>query len=72
MKRIFLPVMALAAALLLSWTGWAPSWTRGSAAVGRSAPDFPTRDPNLWINSTPLSIGELKGQVVVIDVWTYG
>ena len=38
----------------------------------QAAPDFPTQDPGLWINSTPLSIAELKGQVVLIDVWTYG
>jgi thiol-disulfide isomerase/thioredoxin len=24
-----------------------------------------------WINSEPLSIGELKGKVVLIDFWTY-
>ncbi len=24
-----------------------------------------------WINSTPLTIGELKGKVVLIDFWTY-
>ena len=35
-------------------------------------PEFPTRDPQLWINSSPLSISDLKGQVVLIDVWTYG
>src|SRR5215813_13238453 len=70
MRRILLLVMAVVATLLFLWLGWAPSWTKGSGAVRRSAPDFPTRDPNLWINSTPLSIGELKGAVVVIDVWT--
>ena len=37
-----------------------------------AAPDFPTRDPQMWINSSPLSISELRGQVVLIDVWTYG
>ncbi len=35
-------------------------------------PDFPTRDPQMWINSSPLSISELRGRVVLIDVWTYG
>ena len=36
------------------------------------APDFPTRDPQMWINASPLSISELRGRVVLIDVWTYG
>lgn len=26
---------------------------------------------NLWINSAPLKIGELKGNVVLVDFWTY-
>lgn len=38
----------------------------------QAAPDFPTRNPQMWINSSPLSISELSGQVVLIDVWTYG
>jgi len=41
-------------------------------ARDRMAADFPTRHPQMWINSSPLSISELKGQVVLIDVWTYG
>lgn len=36
------------------------------------APDFPSRDPRMWINSAPLSASDLRGQVVLIDVWTYG
>jgi hypothetical protein len=45
----------------------------GSAEQGHQAiPDFPTRDPRLWINSSPLSISDLKGRVVLLDVWTYG
>ena len=70
MKRFLLLGMALVAVLFL-WRGRVP-WTEGSGPVDRPAPDFPTRDPGLWINSTPLSMGELKGQVVLIDVWTYG
>jgi hypothetical protein len=38
----------------------------------QAAPDFPTRDPHSWMNSAPLSISDLRGQVVLIDVWTYG
>jgi hypothetical protein len=45
----------------------------GSAEPGhQAAPDFPTRDPQLWINSSPLSMSGLRGQVILIDVWTYG
>jgi thiol-disulfide isomerase/thioredoxin len=38
-------------------------------ALGSLAPDFAGIDT--WINSEPLSITELKGQVVLIDFWTY-
>ncbi len=48
------------------------------AAVHKSAgslPDYgvaPTLHPDgAWINSTPLTLGELRGKVVLIDFWTY-
>ena len=33
------------------------------------APDF--RDIALWLNSEPLSLADLRGNVVLIDFWTY-
>ena len=73
MRRSILLVMLVMASLaaLLVWHGWASSGNAGEAA-GRPCPDFPTNDPNYWINSAPLSIAGMRGQVVVIDVWTYG
>ena len=57
----------------------APVPTRGEAslpcegasggAVGDCAPDF--QGITNWINSDPLSIEDLRGQVVLVDVWTY-
>jgi hypothetical protein len=41
-------------------------------AADRPAPEFPTSDPALWIQSPPLSMAGLRGRVVVIDVWTFG
>ncbi len=35
-------------------------------------PEFTQTDELAWINSKPLSIDELRGKVVLIDVWTYG
>ena len=48
-------------------------WSQGHSAGRRSraaAPNFVgiTR----WFNSAPLSIGELRGRVVLVDFWTYG
>ena len=39
--------------------------------------DAHTAAPNFigitrWFNSAPLSIGELRGRVVLVDFWTYG
>jgi len=36
------------------------------------APEFTHNGKQDWINSTPLSIKDLKGKVVLIDFWTFG
>lgn len=40
-----------------------------SAEVPRAAPDF--SGGGAWFNSPPLSIGELRGKVVLVNVWVY-
>jgi len=35
-------------------------------------PEFTQTDPAAWINSEPLSVEDLRGKVVLIDVWTFG
>jgi hypothetical protein len=65
-----MPVVALI--LGLSLTGGCLSSAGSVESRHQAAPDFPTRDPGMWINSAPLSISDLTGQVVLIDVWTYG
>jgi thiol-disulfide isomerase/thioredoxin len=37
----------------------------------RPAPPFPTRDAKRWIG-TPTTWQELRGRVVLLDVWTFG
>jgi hypothetical protein len=36
---------------------------------GKAAPDI-AGGP--WINSNPLTLGELKDRVVLVEFWTYG
>ncbi|MCP5276866.1 MAG: redoxin domain-containing protein [Thiobacillus sp.] len=36
------------------------------------APEFTARATADWINANPLSISDLKGKVVLLDVWTFG
>ena len=34
-----------------------------------TAPEF--RGITAWLNSAPLSMADLRGQVVLVDIWTY-
>jgi thiol-disulfide isomerase/thioredoxin len=43
--------------------------TRGSEPV--MAPEFPTTEPSHWVGA-PVTLGSLRGQVVLLDVWTFG
>jgi len=57
--------LALAAALALLAAPPSP----GQPRPGAPAPEI-TGAP--WINSAPLTIGALRGRVVLVDFWTYG
>ena len=35
-------------------------------------PEFTHNNPDDWINSDPLTRSDLRGKVVLIDVWTFG
>jgi thiol-disulfide isomerase/thioredoxin len=39
--------------------------------ISGMAPEFTHQQAEEWINSKPLSIKDLKGQVVLIDFWTF-
>ncbi len=36
-----------------------------------TAPEFPTQSRKHWVG-TPLSLRDLRGRVVLLDVWTFG
>jgi thiol-disulfide isomerase/thioredoxin len=68
---VLLPSSAIAGGAMMS--GNSPAMT-SAASVG-SAP-APMRMPSLdgatqWLNSAPLTAGDLRGKVVLIDFWTY-
>ncbi len=33
-------------------------------------PEFPNREAHAWINSEPLTVEDLKGKVLLLEVWT--
>lgn len=37
----------------------------------RPLPEFAHRNADQWINSTPLSIEDLRGKVLLVDIWTF-
>ena len=36
----------------------------------RALPEFPHATQEAWINSEPIRLADLKGQVVLIEIWT--
>ena len=58
-------VVSISAAILIT----AVCWPNKSLGVGTKAPEF--QDVANWINSQPLAMEELRGQVVLVDFWTY-
>lgn len=39
--------------------------------VNTTAPEFTHEDAGEWLNSPPLSLRNLRGQVVLVDFWTF-
>ena len=61
----------LTSALLV--LGAALSWSQqghGVKLVPTPMPEFTSHEPHDWINSAPLTLADLKGKVVLIEIWT--
>ena len=55
--------------LLAGAESWAaPGMTGGSA--GGAMPEFTATSKELWVNSKPLKRADLKGKVLLLEVWT--
>lgn len=44
------------------------AWTRASM-IGQRAPELTNE---VWINSAPLRLADLRGRVILLEFWTYG
>lgn len=67
-SSILLAAAFLSAASLLYYSQAAQAKTYAQPVA---APQFTQSHPGDWINSTPLKIEDLKGNVVLLDIWTY-
>ncbi len=45
-----------------------PPWAGGSM-IGKPAPELANE---VWINSRPLRLADLRGKVILLEFWTYG
>lgn len=44
----------------------------GQPILSQPMPEFGETSPDRWLNSKPLRVADLKGTVVLLDVWTFG
>lgn len=42
----------------------------GSSRDSTEMPEFTRKGPEAWFNSAPLSRADLKGKVVLLEIWT--
>ena len=66
-RRVLLAMLAVAAAAW--WAVPPPSVVGESLRIGAQAPEI-AGGP--WIGSPPLTLGGLRGRVVLVEFWTYG
>ncbi len=59
---------------LLLWLGLSLAGSAWAVPADQAppAPEFNQPAQQAWINSPPLSLQQLKGQVVLIEFWTFG
>ncbi|MEE8433819.1 MAG: hypothetical protein V3S64_03435 [bacterium] len=67
--RFWLTGLGLLAVVALLAFGASTS-TASLAALNKPMPEFRNQSPSHWINSKPLKRAELKGKVVLIEIWT--
>ncbi len=60
-RWIFLGLLGVVALTLAPWAG--------ASTIGKPAPELTNE---VWINSRPLRLADLRGKVVLLEFWTYG
>ena len=67
-RSLRLAILTLALLVLGTALSWSqdPLIDRGFKPM----PEFTSHEPHDWINSAPLTLADLKGKVVLIEIWT--
>ena len=71
MTRHFRHYLSLSALLLLFTFASLPAQAEENKQTITKAPEFTQSDAASWINSKPLKLADLKGKVVLLDIWTF-
>lgn len=71
MTSIAIPRIAVTLALLSAALAPLSGGPLDHPRVGKPAPEFTHLETSKWLNSGPLSMKALKGNVVFLDVWTF-
>ena len=45
------------------------SSSSGAVSSGEAAAEFPSTDASYWVNGAPVKLGELRGDVVLVEAW---
>ncbi|MEZ5478450.1 MAG: redoxin domain-containing protein [Thiolinea sp.] len=69
-RHLFNMTRLLALSLLL--TGQLATAAGAAETDAVRAPEFTHSDARDWLNSQPLTLADLRGKVVLLDVWTFG
>ena len=65
------PIKALGLGLVLALTSTMVGGVGAASFKPRPLPEFTRSAPTDWINSAPLSVSDLRGKVVLVDIWTF-
>ena len=65
LKLLIIVIMGMAFAMY-----WISPYAKQSTPF--SLPQFTQSSEQAWINSSPLRVEDLRGKVLLIDIWTYG
>lgn len=60
-------LFSICSLILATWFFQRPGFDNNN----RLAPEFPKVAPARWLNSSPLKMADLRGQVILLDVWTF-